>query len=137
MEMKIPWISAIETRDDALTVLKQGTWALVFLGALHIVPFLVLNSYVALLETIVVVVGAFAVQRLHSRGMALVLVGVACADAVAAVAHALGANYGAGSSLVLAALMIWVTARTAQATSALERMPDDDDDEEIEVAVRR
>ena len=130
MEMKIPWISKIETRDDALTVLKQGTVAFFFLGALHIVPFLVLKSYVALLETTVVVVAAFAMLKLHSRGAAAVLLTLSCAEALVALANIFGARFGAGSSVVLAGLMIWVAVRTAQATSALERMPDEDEDAE-------
>jgi hypothetical protein len=137
MEMKIPWISKIETRDDALTVLLQGTVAFFFLGALHIVPFLVLKSSVALIETAVVVVGAFAMLKLHSRPVAAILLALSCAEAGVALAHTLGASFGAGSSLVVAGLMIWVAVRTAQATSALERMPDDDEDEDVEVAADR
>jgi hypothetical protein len=136
MEMKIPWISKIETRDDALTVLKQGAVAFFFLGALHIVPFLVLKSYVALLATTVVVVGAFAMLKLHSRAAAAVLLTVSCAETAVALANTFGASFGRGSSLVLAGLMIWVAVRTTQATSALERMPDDDD-EDIDVALDR
>ena len=137
MEMKIPWISKIETRDDALTVLKHGTIAFFFLGALHIVPFLVLKSYVALLQTTVVLIGAFAMLKLHSRAAAAILLMLSCAEAAVALAHTFGASFGAGSSLVLAGLMIWVAVRTAQATSALERMPDDDDDEDVEVGTGR
>jgi hypothetical protein len=133
METKIAWISKIETRDDALTVLMQGTVAFFFLGAMHIFPFLVLKSYLALLETTVVVVVAFAMLKLHSRAAAALLLLLSCAEALVALAHTFGASFGAGSSLVLAGLMIWVAVRTAQATSALERMPDDDEDAEVAV----
>lgn len=133
METKIAWISKIETRDDALTVLRHGTVAFFFLGALHVVPFLVLKSYLALLETAVVVVAAFAMQRLHSRAAAAVLLTLSCSEALVALANTFGARFGAGSSLVVAGLMIWVAVRTAQATSALERMPDDDEDAEVAV----
>ena len=75
LESKIPWISEIETRDDALAVLNQGTIAFFFLGALHIFPFLVRKSSLALVETTVVVVGAFALRQLHSRGIAALLRG--------------------------------------------------------------
>jgi hypothetical protein len=133
MEMKIPWISKIETRDDALTVLKQGAVAFFFLGALHIVPFLVLKSSVALLATTVVVVGAFAMLKLHSRAAAAILLALSCCEAVVALANTFGARFGHGSSLVLAGLMLWVAGRTVQATWALEQMPDDDEDEEVAV----
>jgi hypothetical protein len=138
METKIAWLAKIETRDDALTVLKHGCIAFFFLGALHIVPFLVLKNRVALVETTIVVVGAFAMLKLHSRAAAAVLLVLSCAEAAVALAHMLGANFGAGSSLVVAGLMIWVAVRTAQATSALERMPgDDEEDEDVESALDR
>jgi hypothetical protein len=33
--------------------------------------------------------------------------------------------------------MIWVAVRTSQATWALERMPDDDEEEDVDVALDR
>jgi hypothetical protein len=129
LETKIAWISKIETRDDALAVLNQGTLAFLFLGAFHIFPFLVRQNHVALVETTVVVVMALAVRQLHSRLAAMILFAVSCADAVGALASLFGVTYAAGSSLVMAGLMLWVAVRTTQATAALERMPDDDEDE--------
>jgi hypothetical protein len=135
METKIPWISKIETRDDALTVLKQGTVVFFFLGAVHIFPFLVVRSHVALLVTAVVLVSALALRYLHSRAAAVILLALSCAEGLVALANLFGANISAGSSLVLAGLMVWVATRTAQAASALERMPEDDED--VEVAADR
>ena len=39
---------------------------------------------------------------------------------------------GGGSNVVLAGLMVWVAIRTLQATSALQRMPDDEEEDEDE-----
>ena len=133
LETKIAWISEIETRDDALAVLNQGTLAFFFLGAVHIFPFLVRNSHLALLETMIVVVGAFALRQLHSRLAAVILLAVSCGDAVGALANMFGARFAGGSSLVLAGLMVWVAVRTMQAAAALERMPDDEEDVEVGV----
>jgi hypothetical protein len=130
LESKIPWISKIETRDDALTVLNHGTIAFFFLGALHIFPYLSRQSPVALVETTVVIVGALAIRQLHSRGVAVMLMAVACADTLSAVANLFGASFARGSSFVLAGLMMWVAVRTTQAVGALQRMPDDDEDAE-------
>ena len=130
LESKIAWISAIETRDDALTVVKQGTVAFFFLAGLHVLLYLVLKSFVPLIDATVIVVGAFAVRELHSRPAALILVALSGAEAVITLANELGANLGGGSNVVLAGLMIWVAVRTLQATSALQRMPPDDDDED-------
>jgi hypothetical protein len=130
METKIAWISALETREDALTVVKQGTFAFFFLAALHVLLYLVLKSYVPLIDAAVIVVGALAIRELHSRSAALVLAAIACAEAGVTFANELGANLGGGSNIVLAGLMVWVAVRTLQATSALERMPPDEDEED-------
>jgi hypothetical protein len=132
LEMKIPWISEIETRDDALVVLNQGTFALFFLGAFHIFPFLVRRSHVALVETAVVLLGAIAVHQLHSRRAAMILVALACTETLVSVVNLFGHTFPGGSSLILAGLMVWVAVRTTQATAALERMPDDEEDAELD-----
>ena len=130
METKIAWISSIETRDDALAVVKQGTVAFFFLAALHVLLYLVLNNYVPLIDAAVVVVGALAVRELHSRPAALVLVALSGVELIVTFANELGAHLGGGSNIVLAALMVWVAVRTLQATSALLRMPADEDEDE-------
>ena len=130
METKIAWISSIETRDDALTVVKQGTAAFFFLAGLHVLLYLVLKSYVPLIDAAVIVVGALAVRELHSRPAATVLVAISCAEALVTFANELGAHLGGGSNVVLAGLMVWVAVRTLQGTSALQRMPDDEDEED-------
>jgi hypothetical protein len=132
METKIAWISSIETREDALAVVKQGAVAFFFLAALHVLLYLVLKSYVPLIDAAAIVVGALAIRELHSRPAALILVAISCAEAGVTFANELGANLGGGSNIVLAALMVWVSVRTLQAISALERMPPDEDDEEDE-----
>lgn len=132
METKIAWISTIETRDDALKVVKAGTAAFFFLAALHVLLYLVLKNSVPLIDAAVVVVGALAVRELHSRPAALILVALSCAEAIVTFANELGAHLGGGSNVVLAGLMVWVAIRTLQATSALQRMPDDEEEDEDE-----
>ena len=119
METKIAWISSIETRDDALQVVKVGTAAFFFLAGLHVLLYLVLKSYVPLIDAAVIVVGALAIRELHSRPAALILVAISCAEAGVTFANEIGAHLGGGSNIVLAGLMVWVAVRTLQGTSAL------------------
>jgi hypothetical protein len=96
---------------------------------LQLVQYLVLKSAPAFVEALITFSGALAVLRRHSRAAAAVLLAVSCADALVTLAVILGAPLG-GSNVILAGLMVWVAVRAVQATWALERMPDEDEEEE-------
>jgi hypothetical protein len=132
LERKIAWLAKIETRDDALDVLKVASCAFVFLAALQLVLYLVLESPAALLDAAVLVVGALALFFVHSRAAAAVLLAVSCVEALVTVANLFGAHLGVGRNVILAGLMVWVAVRGVQATWALERMPEEDADEDVE-----
>lgn len=130
LERKIAWLAKIETRDDALEVVMVASCAFVFLAALQLVLYLVLQSSGALLDAAVLVVGAVALFFVHSRAAAAVLLAVSCAEALVTLANMFGAHLGVGRNVVLAGLMVWVAVRGVQATWALERMPDEDEEED-------
>jgi ABC-type Mn2+/Zn2+ transport system permease subunit len=133
LEKKIAWISKIETRDDALEVEKVASYAFFFLAALQIVLFLAVKSTGAIVVAGILVAGAAAL-RLHSRPAAAVLLGLSCLEALATVAKMFGAHPGMGSNVVVAGVMVWVAVRAVQATWALQRMPDEDEDEDVSAA---
>ncbi len=136
LETKIAWISKIETRDDALEVAKVASYAFFFLAALQVVLLLVTKSAGAFVVAAILVAGGAAL-RLHSRAAAAVLLALSCVEALATLGNMfVGAG---GSNVFLAGVMVWVAVRAVQATWALERMPDEDeDDEELHsVAPRR
>jgi hypothetical protein len=135
LEKKIAWLAKIETRDDALEVAKVASYAFFFVAALQMVLFLAVDSGGALVVAGVALAGGAAL-RLHSRAAAGVLLAVSCIEALATVAKLFGAHPGIGSNVMVAGLMVWVAVRAVQATWALERMPDDDD-EEPSLAARR
>ena len=137
LETKIAWISKIETRDDALQVVQVASYAFFFLAALQLVLYLVLKSAGAFIDAAIMVAGAVAVLWLHSRAAAAVLFAVSCAEALVTVANMLGAHLGVGRNVILAGLMVWVAVRAVQATRALERMPDDEEEEDLPSAARR
>jgi hypothetical protein len=136
LETKIAWISKIETRDDALEVVKIASIGFFFFAGLQFVLFLVTNSPAAFGTAAVLVAGAVALVR-HSRAAAAVLLALSVAEALVTVAHMFGAPFGRGSNIFLAGLMVWVAVRAVQATWALQRMPDDEDDEEPVAAAPR
>ena len=135
LESKIAWISKIETRDDALEVVKVASYAFFFVAALQMVLFLAVNSGGALVVAGVALAGGAAL-RLHSRAAAGVLLAVSGIEALATVAKLFGAHPGIGSNVMVAGLMVWVAVRAVQATWALERMPEEDD-EDASVARQR
>jgi hypothetical protein len=129
LEKKIAWLAKIETRDDALDVVKIASYAFFFVAALQMVLFLAVNSGAALVMAGVTLAGGAAL-RLHSRAAAGVLLAVSCIEALATVAKMFGAHPGIGSNVMVAGVMVWVAVRAVQATWALERMPAEDDEEE-------
>ena len=136
LETKIAWLSKIETRDDALEVVKVASYAFFFLAALQLVLFLSVKSTAAFVVAGALVAGGAAL-RVHSRAAAGVLLAVSCVEALATIAKMFGAHPGMGSNIIVAGLMVWVAVRAVQATWALERMPDDDDEEEVPSAAAR
>jgi len=129
LERKIAWLAKIETRDDALEVVMVASYAFFFVAALQIVLYLAVDSSAALLVAGIALAGGAAL-RLHSRAAAFVLLAVSGIEALATVAKMFGAHPGLGSNVFVAGLMVWVAVRAVQATAALERMPDDEADED-------
>ncbi len=138
LEKKIAWLSKIETRDDALEVVKVASYAFFFVAALQMVLYLAVSSGAALVVAAVTAAGGAAL-RLHSRAAASVLLAVSGIEALATVAKMFGAHPGIGSNVFVAGVMGWVAVRAVQATWALERMPDEDDEDSVapESAPRR
>jgi len=129
LERKIAWISRIETRDDALEVVKVASFAFFFLAALQLVLYLAVHSTAALVVATVLAAGGGALF-LHSRAAAALLFGLSCIEALATVATVFGAHPGMGSNVFVAGLMVWVSFRAVQATWALEQMPDEEEEED-------
>ncbi len=135
LEKKIAWISKIETRDDALEVVTVASYAFFFLAALQIVLYLAVKSAGAFAVAVLLAAGGAAL-RLHNRTAAAVLLAVSGLEVLATVAKMFGAHPGFGSNVFVAGLMVWVAVRAVQATWALERMPDEDEEEEEVPAAR-
>ena len=136
LEKKIAWISKIETRDDALEVAKVASYAFFFLAALQMVLFLAVKSSGAFVVAGIMAVCAAALL-VHSRAAAAVLLALSCLEALATVAKMFGVHPGIGSNAFVAGVMVWVAVRAVQATWALERMPPDEEEEELSAAPRR
>jgi len=137
LEKKIAWLSKIETRDDALEVVKVASYAFFFVAALQMVLYLAVSSGAALVVAAIAAAGGAAL-RLHSRAAAFMLLAVSGIEALATVAKMFGAHPGSGSNVFVAGVMVWVAVRAVQATAALERMPpDEDEEEELPSAARR
>src|SRR5438128_10899303 len=100
------------------------------------VLFLAVDSGGALVVAGITLAGGAAL-RLHSRAAAGVLLAVSCVEALATVAKMFGAHPGIGSNVMVAGLMVWIAVRAVQATWALERMPDENEEEEVPPAAAR
>lgn len=114
-EKKKGWFSKIESREDALKVVKDTSSGFFFVAALQAaLSFLV--GFSVLFDAFIYVIGGFFLRRYNSRAAAVVLLVLAVAGAGVTFANKAGANLGGGNNIFLALIVLWAAIRAVEAT---------------------
>jgi len=117
-EKKKGWFSKIESREDALKVVKDTSLVFFVVAALQTaLSFLV--GFSVLFDAFIYVVGSFFLRRYHSRAAAVVLLVLAVVGAGVTFANKAGANLGGGNNVFLALIVLWAAIRAVEATFKL------------------
>ena len=117
-QKKKGWFSKIESRADALKVVKDTSTGFFVVAALQAaLSFLV--GFSVLFDAVVYVVGGFFLRRFNSRIAAVVLLVLALFGAGVTVANKLGENLGGGNNIFLALIVLWAAVRAVEATFKL------------------
>jgi uncharacterized membrane protein HdeD (DUF308 family) len=112
---KNSWFSKIESKEDALKVIKDTTTAFIAIAVLQaILSFFVGHSI--LIDGIINAGGAFFLRRFNSRVAAVVLLIVATISVGITIANLLGAELGTGTNILLAIIVFWAGVRAVEAT---------------------
>ena len=112
------WFSKIETRDDAIKVVKDTSLVFFFVAVLQAVLSFLLDFSV-LFDVFVYGVGGFFLRRNNSRAAAVVLLVLAAIGAGVTFANKVGANLGGGTNIFLALIVLWAGIRAVEATFKL------------------
>lgn len=113
------WFSKIESREEALKVVKDASGGFFVVAAIQggIGIFLAPSL---LFDAAMYASGGYLLRRFNSRLIASALLVFALASAGTTVANRLGAGMGGGNNVILAAIIVWAAIRAVQATVALQ-----------------
>lgn len=115
---KNSWFSKIESRDDALKVVKDTSTAFIAIAVLQAIISCFGGSSI-LIDAIINSGGAFFLRRFSSRTAAVVLLVVAVLSFGITIANLLGAELGTGTNILMAIVVLWAGIRAVEATFKL------------------
>lgn len=128
---RIGFFSKIESRDDALKVVEEASYAFFLLAAMLAVFSYLIGSQSffvdAAIEVVIggfflaaiYVIGGFFLLRFKSRAAAVTLLLLALGEAVVTLFNLFGHDLGGGRNVVLAAIVVWAAIRAVDATFKL------------------
>jgi hypothetical protein len=119
------WFSPIESRQDALKVIKDSSNALFFVAALQVAMSFFLRAYSILWDAALLVLLSFILRRFNSRAAAVILLVVAVAEAGVTFANRVGMNLGGGNNVILAVIIVYAAYRATRATYKLREFTSD------------
>lgn len=117
-ERKKGWFAKIESRDDALKVVKDTSMGFFFVAALQAALSFLLGFSI-IFDAVIYAAGGFFLRRYNSRAAAVVLLILAVVGAGVTFANKAGANLGGGNNIFLALIILWAAIRAVEATFKL------------------
>jgi hypothetical protein len=117
---KNTWFRKIETRDEALKVIKDASNVLYFLAAFEIVLGYFIMGVGAIVDGVIFAVCAFLLRKFNSRVVAVILLLLSIGVLIVTGINKFGGGSG-GRNLSLAVIKIWVSIRAIQATFGLKK----------------
>lgn len=112
------WFSRMETREDALKIVKGCSTVFFVVAGLQTAWSLV-HGFVLLYDVAIYVVAAFMLNRFKSRAAAIVLLIMAIVATTTTVANLAGKSLGGGSNVLVAVVVLWSAIRAVGATFKL------------------
>ena len=115
------WFGKIETREEALKVIKDSSNGFYFLAVLQIVIGYFLLGASAIVDSVILAILAFLLRKFNSMVVAILLLLLSLAGIVVTGINRFGGGTG-GRNIILAVIMIWVSVRAVQATLKLHKL---------------
>lgn len=117
---KNAWYGKIETKEEALKVIKDASNGFYFLAALQIVLGYFIMGASAIVDGVIFAVCAFLLRKLNSRVVAIILLLLSVGGLIVTGINKFGGGTG-GRNIILAVIMIWTSIRAIQATFELRK----------------
>ena len=117
---KNAWYGKIETKEEALKVIKDASNGFYFLAALQVVLGYFIMGTEAIIDGVLFAVCAFLLRKFNSRVVAVILLLLSIGGLVVTAINKFGGGTG-GQNLILAVIMIWTSIRAIQATFGLRK----------------
>lgn len=117
---KNAWYGKIETKDEALKVIKDASNGFYFLAALQIILGYFIMGTEAIIDGVLFAVCAFLLRKFNSRVVAVILLLLSIGGLVVTAINKFGGGTG-GQNIILAVIMIWTSIRAIQATFGLQK----------------
>ena len=117
-QKKKTWLSKIESREDALKIIKETSMGFFILAGLQAVLSFWLGFSI-LFDAVIYVVCGFFLRRHNSRAAAVALLLLSILGAGVTFANKAGANLGGGNNIFLALIILWAAIRAVESTFKL------------------
>lgn len=119
-DLKEIWINKIETKETALTVIKECVYGFYFVAALGLIASFFLGvAY--LVDSIIFVVCAFLLSRFKHVIIAIIMLMLSVLGLITTMINNLTHAKG-GSNIFLAIILVWISIRAIQATLKLRKL---------------
>ena len=118
---KNAWFGKIETKEEAIKVIKNSSNGFYFLAALQIVIGYFLLGLPAIIDGVMFGVLAFLLRQFRSMVVAVLLLLLSVGGVVVTAMNQFGGGTG-GRNTILALIIIWVSVRAMQATFKLHKL---------------
>jgi len=115
---KLKWLTKIESREDALIMVKDTSMVFfVVAGFMAAVSFVL--GFSLLIDAALYALCGFFLRRYKSRTAAVILFILASCGVVVSFANMTGADLGGGKNIVLAVAVLWAAIRAVEASYKL------------------
>ncbi len=115
---KKKWFSKIESRDEAIEVVKEASLAFFVIATLE-AAFAIFFRISFLFDSAIFAIGGLFLRKYNSRAVSIGLLTVSMIDTGVTFANAGGANLGGGKNWVVALLIVFASVRAVDATFKL------------------
>lgn len=120
LKKKDIWFGKIETKEEALKVVKDVSNGFYFLAALQGILGFFIIGVGGIIDGAVFAVCAFLLRRFNSRAVAVILLLLSIAGLVATGINKFGGGRG-GKNLILAIIVVWGSVCAVRATFGLKK----------------
>ncbi|MDD5341895.1 MAG: hypothetical protein PHI73_00970 [Patescibacteria group bacterium] len=114
------WLGKIETKEQALKVIKNVSLGFYFVAGLQILLGIIIGSWEIVVDGAIFAVFSFLFSKFKNRTLAIILLVLSCLALLSTGYNIVSSGLG-GTNIILAIIMVWASIRAMQATAVLSK----------------